>query len=433
MSNINEPQYYILHETVENFTLCEREKIPSCLSHSCPSLSQEPPADISNFPRSPSLPTMKLQGSFKEFTPDFTDDEGDGIYWFRCSSPGLYQCRESGLVFDMRGEGDVSYRIVPWDRRLLSQHGKKPAGPLFDISCQQQSVAQLHLPHCEIRSTGGCHFLSVAHMHDEGIDFIRPVKITETHVVINITGFSPFGNIKDEDSPPDLVQALVLLFHKHLDPESDHLINVLMLPKNIVLEKVLRFRKKLDENEVFLETPPHCKLQPKQLYTLSTCPGEELVLVQPTEGEFDPESYDNYFPTFQVVYKEMRSRIKLFLRDSSSSSVWERWVCFSTARVRRSYGPTRQNLSPKELLEEIRSSFIDRISESVLKKLQDKMLEKKVLNDSEREDVEAGRTKRDKARVLVDTVRNKGDAASSEMIRSLCVLDPYLSGDLKLM
>uniref|UniRef100_A0A3Q2DCP8 Caspase recruitment domain-containing protein 8-like n=1 Tax=Cyprinodon variegatus TaxID=28743 RepID=A0A3Q2DCP8_CYPVA len=223
MSNINEPQYYILHETVENFTLCEREKIPSCLSHSCPSLSQEPPADISNFPRSPSLPTMKLQGSFKEFTPDFTDDEGDGIYWFRCSSPGLYQCRESGLVFDMRGEGDVSYRIVPWDRRLLSQH------------------------------------------------------------------------------------------------------------------------------------------------------------------------------------------------------------------VRRSYGPTRQNLSPKELLEEIRSSFIDRISESVLKKLQDKMLEKKVLNDSEREDVEAGRTKRDKARVLVDTVRNKGDAASSEMIRSLCVLDPYLSGDLKLM
>ncbi|KAK5620675.1 hypothetical protein CRENBAI_020576 [Crenichthys baileyi] len=331
-------------------------------SLSCPLIHQEPPADIINFPRAPSLPNMKLQSSFEEFTPRFTGDEDDETYWFQCSSPGLYQCRLSSLVFDMKGEGDVFYRIVPWSRRSLSQHDKKPAGPLFDIRCQQQSLAQLHLPHCEIRSTGGCYFLSVAHVHDEGIEFIRPEKITEAHVIINITGFSAFGNVKDEDSPPDPVRALVLLFYKSpADPESDHLINVLMLPKNVVLTNVLHYRKKLDENERFLETPPHCKLQPKHLYTLSTCPGEDSVLVQPTEAEFDAESYHNYLPTFQVVYEKMMKHIKLFLRDSSSSSVWERRVCLSAAGVQKSCGPTRQNLSPKEQLEEIRISIMDGI------------------------------------------------------------------------
>ncbi|KAK5620671.1 hypothetical protein CRENBAI_020571 [Crenichthys baileyi] len=164
----------------------------------------------------------------------------------------------------MKGEGDVFYRIVPWSRRSLSQHGKKPAGPLFDIRCQQQSLVQLHLPHCEIRSTGGCHFLSVAHVHDEGIEFIRPEKITEAHVIINITGFSAFGIVKDEDSPPD--------------PEHCNL---------------KRTRKKLFGLETFIDDVPNCKLQPNQLYTLSTCPGHNLVLVQPTEAEFDAESYNN--------------------------------------------------------------------------------------------------------------------------------------------
>ncbi|MEQ2169850.1 hypothetical protein GOODEAATRI_029316, partial [Goodea atripinnis] len=123
---------------------------------------------------------------------------------------------------------------------------------------------------------------------------------------------------------------------------------------------------------------------PKQLYTLSTCPGEDSVLVQPTEAEFDAESYDNYLPTFQVVYEKMMKHIKLFLKDSSSSSIWERRVCLSAAGVQKSCGSTRQNLGPKEQLEEIRISFMDGISEPVLQCLLDRLLRKKVLSDPDR-------------------------------------------------
>nr|XP_046227728.1 uncharacterized protein LOC124049759 isoform X3 [Scatophagus argus] len=279
----------------------------SCLlrSLSVPSLSQVTSAKNKTFTRAKSLPDLLLENSFEEFTPDITVDENDEAYWLRCSCPGLYQCRVTGLVFHMEGEGDVVYRIVPWNRRLLAQHHKQPAGPLFDIKCLQQSVCQLHLPHCEICSTGGCDLLSVAHVNDEGIEFIIPHEITESHVVVNITGFSAFGNVKDADSPPDPVRALVLLFYRPpADPDPTSLLNVLLLPRNVVLQDVLRTRKKLVGDESYIEMSPHCKLHPKQEYTLSTCPEDDSVLIQPKDAEFDCDNYDNYFPSFQLRFHD---------------------------------------------------------------------------------------------------------------------------------
>uniref|UniRef100_A0A3Q2DV13 FIIND domain-containing protein n=1 Tax=Cyprinodon variegatus TaxID=28743 RepID=A0A3Q2DV13_CYPVA len=369
---------------VSESTVWRRDHGDSSHSLSCPFIHQELPANNINLPRASSLPnmkpqsrlkalslpTMKSQRGYEEFTPDLIYKEDDVTYMFRCSSPGLYWCRQTGLVFDMKGEGDVSYRIVPWDTRLLSQHGKKPAGPLFDISCQQQSVAQLHLPHCEIRSH--CEILSVAHIHDEGIEFIRPERITETHVVINITGFSGFGITLGKYIRP--VNALVLLFYKPpTDHNSDHMINVLVLPKNVVFRNVLVFRKELDKEEIFIEMPPHCKLQPKKHYTLSTSPGEDSVQVQPTKAKFDAGSYDNYLTTFRVVYKKAMKDMKLSLRKKNSSSVWESVVCFSVAENKRSSRLIQPDFNSMQQLGVIRRSFAEGISEPVLKSLLDKL------------------------------------------------------------
>ncbi|XP_019126551.2 uncharacterized protein LOC109141273 [Larimichthys crocea] len=402
----------------------------SCLprSHSVPSLSPLTSTKSETLTRANSLPDMLLENSFEEFTPDI--DEDDESYRFQCSCPGLYQCSVTGLVFHMEGEGDVDYRTVPWNRRLLAQHQKQPAGPLFDIKCVQQSMRQLHLPHCEIRSTGGCDFLSVAHVNDEGIEFITPHKITETHVVINITGFSGFGNVKDEDSPPVPVRALVLLFYRPpVDPDLDSLLNVLLLPDQIKLWNVKRIRKKLYGDENFIQTSPQCKLHPKQEYTLSTCPEDDSVLVQPTEAEFYCDDYDNYFPSFQLDLEKPMKHIKLLLRDTNKVKVWERRVCLSSTGVKRS---CVQGISDDILLD-IRSSFIDGISGPVLQSLVDKMFEIKVMTDSERESADGIQNKRDKARFVFDTVRNKGEAASSEMTDFLCEVDPFLSEHLGLI
>ncbi|XP_064872280.1 uncharacterized protein LOC115124226 isoform X2 [Oncorhynchus nerka] len=71
-------------------------------------------------------PPMK---SLDNFEAEIYDHEGKGAYRFQCPSAGLFQCSITGLVFRMEGEGEVLYRTVHWDMRLLSQNGKRPAGP----------------------------------------------------------------------------------------------------------------------------------------------------------------------------------------------------------------------------------------------------------------------------------------------------------------
>uniref|UniRef100_A0A668RNJ9 Uncharacterized protein n=1 Tax=Oreochromis aureus TaxID=47969 RepID=A0A668RNJ9_OREAU len=400
-------------------------KLSSTDCYSVPSLNKIPK---NNSTRAASSPDMKL----KEFTPAIAaDDSDDETYLFQCSSAGLYQCSVTGLVFVMKGEGDVVYRTVPWNRRLLAQHHKKPAGPLFDIKCEQQSVCQLHLPHCEIISTGGGQFLQVAHVNDEGIEFITPHQITESHIVINITGFSGYGNVRDENSPPDPVQALVLLFYKlPVDSDLTSFLSVLLLPKNVVLRDVLHTRKKLVGDERYIETSPHCKLHPKQVYTLSAVPEVDSVLVQPTEAEFDEESYDNYFPSFQVILERNMNNIQLFIRDSiSSTSMWQRQVYILPSRVKSFCGQT----PPNDRLLNVRSCFIDGISAPVLNSLLDKLLEKKVITDAEREEADVMQNRSSRARFVIDTVRKKGEAAGSQMIEFLSELDLLLCEHLGLV
>ncbi|XP_062297402.1 NACHT, LRR and PYD domains-containing protein 1b allele 3-like [Scomber scombrus] len=378
---------------------------------------------------------MSLKGSFEEFTPDITVDEKKETYRFHCSGPGLYQCSVTGLVFHMEGEGDVDYRIVPWNRRLLAQHHKKPAGPLFDIKCFQQSVCQLHLPHCEIRSTGGCKFLKVAHVIDEGIEYITPHNITETHVIITITEFSGFGNVKDEDSTSDQIRALVLLFYRPpTDPDPESVLNVLLLPKNIVMRDVLRIRKELFGEERYIGTTPMCELLPKQKYTLSTSPDDDFVLVQPKKATFYEELDRNYFPSLQVIFKQIMKRITLFLIETNSSrNVWESEVFLTPTEVRNSPRQSSLSLPSTKRLMDIRTGFIDGISGPVLQSLLDKLFEKKVITEPERESADDMQKKRDTARFVIDTVRKKGEAASSEMIEFLCEIDPFLCKHLGLI
>ncbi|CAI5671028.1 unnamed protein product [Oreochromis niloticus] len=258
----------------------------------------------------------------------------------------------------LKGGGDVVYRTVPWNRRLLAQHHKKPAGPLFDIKCQQQS---------------------------------------------------------DEDSPPDPVQALVLLFYKPLvDPDLRSFLSVLLLPRNIVIRDLQKTRRKLNGDERYIDTSPHCKLHPKQVYTLPTVPEDDLITVQPKEIDFDDKYHDSYFTTFQVILRRILTDVNLSLKDESSSTcVWERDVCLFCPTV------GTLNRPPSQRLANTRSCFIEGISGPVLSSLIDKLLEKTVITDAEREEADTMKNKREKARFVIDTVRSKGQAASPELINFL--------------
>ncbi|XP_042070115.1 uncharacterized protein LOC102310359 isoform X1 [Haplochromis burtoni] len=400
----------------------EPSEIPNSVNRSkdLPSLRTTLKNDLT---QAASSPDMKPQSCFEEFTPSITADESDDeTYRFQCSSAGLYQCSVTGLVFVMKAEGDVVYRTVPWNRRLLAQHHKKPAGPLFDIKCQQQSVCQLCLPHCELISTGGGQFLQVAHVNKlEDIEFITHLQITETHVVINITGFFGYGIVRDDNSPPGPIQALILLFYKPpVDPHPRSVLSVLLVPMTVVIRHVKHTRSELIGEEMYIDIPSRCSLFPKQVYTLSTAPDDDLIVVQPNEAEFHGEYFNSSVPSFQVIFNRVITDVNLSLTHQSSfSCVWKSEVCLLPNRVRT------LSLPPNEKLLNVRSSIIKGISGPVLSSLMDKLLEKKVITDAEREEADVIQNRSERARFVIDTVRNKGERATSQMIESLCELDSF--------
>uniref|UniRef100_A0A3P9CZU3 Uncharacterized protein n=1 Tax=Maylandia zebra TaxID=106582 RepID=A0A3P9CZU3_9CICH len=77
-------------------------------------------------------------------------------------------------------------------------------------------------------------------------------------------------------------------------------------------------------------------------------------------------------------------------------------------------------------LSALRSCFIKSISGPVLSSLMDKLLDEKVLTDAEMDAADVIQNRSDRARFVIDTVRKKGEAASSQMIEFLCELDPFL-------
>lgn len=45
------------------------------------------------------------------------------------------------------------YTVESWDNSQLQGMGQfKPAGPLYNIHCSEDSILYLHLPHCEIHT-----------------------------------------------------------------------------------------------------------------------------------------------------------------------------------------------------------------------------------------------------------------------------------------
>ena len=101
--------------------------------------------------------------------------------------------------------------------------------------------------------------------------------------------------------------------------------------------------------------------------------------------------------------------------------------------VRKPCGQSALTSPSTERLMDIRTRFIDGISGPVLRSLLDKLFEKKVITDPERESADERQNNRDMARSVIDTVRKKGEAASSEMIEFLCEVDPFLCEHLGLI
>lgn len=69
------------------------------------------------------------------------------------------------------------------------------------------------------------------------MDFLTPSRVTRSHVVVDVPGFSCFGLVTGRRSNGP-IRGLVVLFYE----VREHLLFVLLLPRNICLTQVRRGR-----------------------------------------------------------------------------------------------------------------------------------------------------------------------------------------------
>ncbi|KAM4603564.1 uncharacterized protein ACJ7VT_018253 isoform 2-T2 [Polymixia lowei] len=367
------------------------------------------------------------------FTPEITTKSANTLYRFKFPGAGVFQCSLTGLVFGVTGEGEVLYRTVQWDESLLHSAGRTPAGLLFNIQCPQRSVNQLHLPHCETNPALLSGSLSVVHITDDGMSILEPQKITETHVVINVSNLSAFGLIWDYIKrflTPDVpISGQVLLFLGPPNRRQKRKMNVLLLPRNVPVQEV----RGQQENDQYIETTSNCDLRKDQTYSLLSNP--EDYEIQPENAPFDLNYGPNYHPTFEVVLTTSTEDVTLMVQDQEKTKVWRRRVdltAYLPGPGPSGENPTRiQSLSAEEMLRSVRTEFIDRVTEPVLDQLLDELLNHNVINCEEMAKART-RTRTDKAREVIDMVVMKGREASLKMIDIFRKRDPCLSKELQL-
>ncbi|XP_056227489.1 uncharacterized protein LOC130166142 isoform X13 [Seriola aureovittata] len=411
--------------------------------------------------RYPNAAKMKLESSEDKsevmkgpshFTPEVLNEGGNISYRFWGPCPGVFLCDMTKLAFTMTGAGKLTYKVVRWDEELLRSAGKTAAGLLFDIKCSEDAVSQLHFPHCETQLASLSEALSVVHISDDGMSILKPREITDTHVIVDIPHLSAFGLVWDiikrflNIGKP--IRGQVLLFRQPTYKRQSRKLNVFLLPDNVPVQEV---KGQLDEAE-YIVAPSFCHLIRGQTYSLD-CPEAYIV---PPFAVFDFNYGPNYHPTFEIRLTASEQLAIVKVRDQEKKHVWEYPVELTDSKPASSSAsqpPASEPASPPGPVEEggcdpsgrnlpsrgedeeelfsARAEFIARVSISVLKDLMDQLLQKRVINEREKESIPA-LPRADKAEGLIDMVLRKGNPACRLLIDTFCEVDPYLSAQLEL-
>ncbi|XP_034538658.1 NACHT, LRR and PYD domains-containing protein 12-like isoform X2 [Notolabrus celidotus] len=371
----------------------------------------------------------------------FTPKQTESKYRYRCSGKGMFQCALTGLVFVMAKEAELQYRTVQWDEDLLQSSGKKAAGPLFDIKSSEEAVCQLQLPHCETKEVllvDG--LLSVVHITDDGMSFLKPLKITDTHVVVDVPHLSVFGLVIDLFKRllniPREIKGQVQLFLRHLDQKLE-VLDVFLLQHNIVLNEVVTQQG----DAKYIRISSDCLLNCDHSYSVN-CEPEDFK-IQPENALFFGVYGPNYFPTFEVFITSKTEKLTLKIQDKDGREVWKRDVYLTGSRIEpQQVQALAQDSDPGPSLVLDRTQFVQRVPDTVLKQLLDRLVcpeyssknqnqnQKVGIINNEEYDTIGTKNTADKARDVFDTVQKKGSYASSVLHKALREVDPYLFKDL---
>ncbi|XP_024120518.1 uncharacterized protein LOC112141605 [Oryzias melastigma] len=291
-------------------------------------------------------------------------------------------------------------------------------GPLFIIESPQGSVNQLQLPHCQPEPPSDS--LSVLHISDDGTSLLQPVTITETHVVVNVPHLSVFGIVSNLiQNFKTRIRGQALLFRDSINKFLS--IYLILLPCNVPLYEVKKFHSGLK----FITVPSQCTFYRDQTHSCHSDPGG--FEIQPSEAEISANYGPNYHPLFTMHLPLSTEEVTVIIKYQDQA-IWKYKLHLPGIEEQE----RQQSFFSAQNLREIRPKFIENVSDPTLKKLLLKLRQCEVITSNEEEKVRAPELKSERARILFDTVKNKGEKASSILMKSLQEEDEFCFDNLML-
>ncbi|TSP46861.1 NACHT, LRR and PYD domains-containing protein 1b allele 2 [Bagarius yarrelli] len=234
---------------------------------------------------------------------------------------GVYECSETGLVFEVSQRVRIRYRVLSWSKygAFLSDSWKF-AGPIFDVDCDPSILKSIQFPHslCLADKDNEVKF-SVLHVKNHK-GLIEPsVDHSRSHIKWNVSSLSPVGPVVQTSKPAE--HHGVVQIYKEVGQQDSYSFRVYLATNNesdiADIKKEVRTAKK---KYMKIEKPPQCQklLEENRKYRLISEP----------QGDITPEDIQFTLAVVKMkgyfeAFFEQRPPFRLSLIEAESEqSVW---------------------------------------------------------------------------------------------------------------
>ncbi|XP_021268613.1 caspase recruitment domain-containing protein 8-like isoform X2 [Numida meleagris] len=349
------------------------------------------------------------------------------IYKVCLPGPGIFQCSETGLAFEVESAASIVYRCATWAKYMkeADQEVLVPAGPLFNIWALPGTVRAVYLPHFICLTDVDISECFVAHFEFQKMTLQIPTKVMAFSAVLENPSFSLLGvvwrKLRSTISLP--MHSLVLIFQQFF--AADTTLHLYLIPDDISVKQAIEKQELSWNSKLIPKPPPFSPLFFGYKYQLSS--NTQVKIMPEAHLPFCYKSPKEQQLFVEIYIRNMAEEIEFLITDRQNDTVvWRASLRAGDLSLPRNVFKIPSGAA---FMKKHKTELCSRMGQlsSILLHLRTEG----VINSDEEEEVQAQNTKQKKNQFLLDLAERKGPRAQEKLFKILQAKDPFLVEDLE--
>ncbi|XP_052545462.1 caspase recruitment domain-containing protein 8-like [Tympanuchus pallidicinctus] len=370
-----------------------------------------------------------VRQEFQELRPEIYPYilEEQNVYKACLPGPGIFQCSETGLAFEVESAASIVYRYASWSTHLkeADQNVWVPAGPLFNIWALPGTVRAVYLPHFICLSEVDISGCSIAHFEFQKMIIQQPTEVMAFSAVLQYPSFSLLGvvwrKLRSAISLP--MHSLVLIFQQL--SAANTTLHLYLIPDDRSVKEAIERQETSWNSKIIPKPPPFSPLFFGNRYQVSS--NTQVKITPEPHLPFCYKSPEDQQLFVEIYIRKMAKEVEFFITDGQNDTeVWR--ASLRSGDISHSRNKSKK-LSGAAFLKKHKTELCSRMGQlsSILLNLS----VEDVINSEEEEEVQAQNTKQKKNQFLLELVEKKGLKAQEKLFQVLQTKDPFLVEDLE--